>query len=184
MKSSLRKKLLTKRKYIENRLEAERSIVEQVTKTFSFKNDDIIAGYLQIKSEASIAPLFTALHHQKHACCMPIVIEKNTPLSFRLWSPQDNNKTGHYNIPEPPTENEAVTPNILFVPLVGFDRQGNRLGYGGGFYDRTLKMLRQKKDILAIGVGFSSQEVDKLPINKHDEQLDFIATEKEVIKCV
>jgi 5-formyltetrahydrofolate cyclo-ligase len=75
-----------------------------------------------------------------------------------------------------------VAPEILLIPLVGFDRQLNRLGYGGGFYDRYISKIKKNKKIIKIGLGFSFQKIDKLPINKHDKKLDYILTEKSFTK--
>ena len=88
---------------------------------------------------------------------------------------------GRMRIPEPPPEAEIVEPDVLFVPLAAFDRRGHRIGYGAGFYDRTLAALRAKKPIVAIGVAYAAQEVLFVPNDDHDEPLDMIVTEKDTI---
>ena len=84
-------------------------------------------------------------------------------------------------IPEPPADAEIVEPDVLFVPLAAFDRRGHRIGYGAGFYDRTLAALRAKKEIVAIGIAYSAQEVLFVPNDEFDEPLDMIVTEKDTI---
>ena len=98
-------------------------------------------------------------------------------MDFFKWSLEDPLKINKYGIVEP-TSSDKVYPKILFVPLVAFDRQLNRLGYGGGFYDRYLNKM---KNVLKIGLAFSFQELKKIPINKHDKKLDFVITEREII---
>ena len=102
-------------------------------------------------------------------------------MSFYQWSFKDPLTINIYGIPEPVSKNKA-DPEILLIPLVGFDRQLNRLGYGGGFYDRYISKIKKNKKIIKIGLGFSFQKIDKLPINKHDKKLDYILTEKSFTK--
>jgi len=102
-------------------------------------------------------------------------------VNFFKWSTKEPLKINRYGIPESISV-KKVYPNILLIPLVGFDNQFNRLGYGGGFYDRYLSKMKNKNKILKIGIGFSFQKVKNLPINKHDQKLDCIITEKKIIK--
>ena len=99
-------------------------------------------------------------------------------LKVLYFTSEINNKFG---IPET-TSKKKVYPNILLIPLVGFDHQLNRLGYGGGYYDRYLAKVQNKHGIIKIGVGFSSQKIKNIPINKHDKKLDCIITEKKIIE--
>ena len=91
---------------------------------------------------------------------------------------------GKMDIPEPPADAERVVPDLLFVPLAAFDRRGHRIGYGAGFYDRTLAALRAEKDVAAIGLAYAAQEVLFVPDDDHDEPLDMVVTEKDVIVCI
>ena len=86
-----------------------------------------------------------------------------------------------YGIPEP-SQGKIVFPDILIVPLVAFDKNLNRLGYGGGFYDRIIHSIKKKKEIITIGLAFEFQEVNLLPISKHDQKLDFIVTNNKILK--
>ena len=99
-------------------------------------------------------------------------------MDFFHWSTKDPLLVNKYGIPEP-TSNKINYPNILLVPLVAFDKHLNRVGYGGGFYDRYIKKLKKKKKIITIGLAYSFQKVKKIPINRYDIKLDFIVTEKQ-----
>ena len=101
-------------------------------------------------------------------------------MNFFKWSKNEPLKINKYGIPEPISE-KRIKPNVLLIPLVGFDDQLNRLGYGGGYYDRYISKIKIKEKLLKIGVGFSFQKVKKLPISNYDEKLDCIITEKKII---
>ena len=102
-------------------------------------------------------------------------------MDFFEWKKKDPLKINKYGIAEP-TSVKKIYPDIIFLPLVAFDTDLNRLGYGGGFYDRYLEKILKIKKILKIGLGFSYQELKKIPINKHDKKLDLIITEKKIIQ--
>jgi len=102
-------------------------------------------------------------------------------MDFYKWSFADPLKLSKYGIPEPETKN-MVYPDILLIPLVAFDKNLNRLGYGGGYYDRFIKKLSKKKNIIKIGLAISSQKIDNVPINTYDQKLDYIVTNKYIIK--
>ena len=109
------------------------------------------------------------------------VIKKKFQMDFYKWSFSDSLKINKYGIPEPVTKN-IVYPDIILVPLVAFDKNLNRLGYGGGYYDRLIKKLSKKKKIMKIGLAFSFQKIDKVPINIYDQKLDYIITNKYIVK--
>ena len=109
------------------------------------------------------------------------VIKKNFQMDFYKWSFSDLLKINKYGIPEPETKNK-VYPDVILVPLVAFDKNLNRLGYGGGYYDRLIEKLSKKKNIIKIGLAFSIQKIDKVPINANDQKLDYIVTNKYIIK--
>ena len=102
-------------------------------------------------------------------------------MDFFQWSLKEPLKINKYGIPET-ISNKKIFPNILLIPLVGFDSQLNRLGYGGGFYDRYLSKVKNKHKIIKIGVGFSFQKIKNIPINMYDEKLDCIITERKIIE--
>jgi 5-formyltetrahydrofolate cyclo-ligase len=144
---------------------------------FSHPRGYDFAGYWPIREEADIRPLLTALHERGHRLALPRVVRRGAPLRFLRWRPGDCLAPGYAGIPEPAADGEEIVPDVLLVPLLGFDRAGRRLGYGGGFYDRTLGALRRRGAVEAIGIGYSEQEVDSLPPGDHDEPLDWIVTE-------
>ena len=111
---------------------------------------------------------------------MPI-IKKNFKLNFIQCSINDPFVVNKYGIPEP-SNKKVVYPDILLVPLVAFDRKLNRLGYGAGFYDRFIKFLKKKKKIITIGLAYDFQEVYLIPVSKHDQKLDYIVTNKKILK--
>jgi len=98
-------------------------------------------------------------------------------MNFFVWSTKDPLNINRYGIPEP-ISNEIIYPDILLVPLVAYDKNYNRLGYGGGFYDRYIEKIKKIKNVLTIGLAFTYQKVKKIPIEKNDIKLDFIITEK------
>ena len=105
-------------------------------------------------------------------------IGKNSSMNFFVWSTNNPLNINKYGIPEPFT-NKKIFPDILLVPLVAYDKNFNRVGYGGGYYDRYIKKLRKIKKVLTIGLAFSYQMVKKIPIEKNDIKIDFIITEKD-----
>ena len=141
-----------------------------------------VSGFYPYQDEISVLPLLARLVSEGWLSALPVVIAKNTPLVFRAWAPGEPTTRGVWDIHIPPESSPEVVPDVLLVPLLGFDRRGYRLGYGGGFYDRTLATLRQKKRIIAIGVAYAEQELDEIPIADYDEPLDWIMTERGVIE--
>ena len=143
----------------------------------------IISAFHSFDTEISTFELFDKLIADGWATALPVVVAKNTPLVFRQWAPGDALVLGRWNIKVPPEEAPEVLPDVLLVPLLAFDRKGFRLGYGGGFYDRTLEKLRALKSVTAIGIAYAGQEVDAVPHEDFDQRLDWIMTEKETFKC-
>lgn len=143
----------------------------------------IISAFFPYKSEIDTRPLLGRLAGEGWTTCLPIVIALGEPLIFRRWLPGEPTVPGVWDIPRPIEDAPLVEPDVLLVPLMAFDRFGFRLGYGGGFYDRTLELLRAKKPITAIGVAYAAQEVDSVPHDAHDQPLDFVMTEREIFAC-
>jgi 5-formyltetrahydrofolate cyclo-ligase len=142
-----------------------------------------ISGFFPYKSEISLLPLLTRLHGEGWVTAMPVVIGEGVPLVFRAWSPGDPTVPGIWDIPVPLETAAAVLPDVLLVPMLAFDRRGYRLGYGGGFYDRTLQKLRALKPVTAIGIAYAAQEMAEVPRGPFDQPLDWIMTEKATFKC-
>lgn len=140
--------------------------------------DDVIAGYYPIGTELSPLSLLEKLSQRT---CLPVVLEKNTPLIFYAWQPGQPLEDSYYGTRIPVTK-ETVIPDIVIVPLLAWNKLGARLGYGGGFYDRTLAQLRQNKTIYTVGYGFDVQEVlFGLPVEATDIPLDAVVTESRFI---
>ncbi len=143
----------------------------------------IVSGFIPYKSEITTIPFLAALHAQGWRTCLPVVIALEEPLVFRAWLPGSPLVPGAWDIPVPPEGAAEVLPDVLLVPMLAFDRKGFRLGYGGGFYDRTLEKLRALKTVTAIGVAYAAQLVEDVPIGAFDAPLDFVMTEEETFKC-
>ncbi len=142
-----------------------------------------VSVYHPIRDEADTVPLFQALTQAGIATALPVTVARGHALRFLLWRSGDPVAPGNWGIPEPLSTAPSVDPDLLFVPLAAFDRRGFRLGYGAGFYDNTLAALRTRKPVLAIGVAFSVQEVASVPTEPHDQPLDAIITETDVMFC-
>ncbi|MDX1484054.1 MAG: 5-formyltetrahydrofolate cyclo-ligase [Alphaproteobacteria bacterium] len=145
---------------------------------FSHPAHTDIAGYWPVADEVDLRPLLSALHRRGHRMALPRVLRRNAPLRFLRWHPGDRLEPGFAGIPEPDAGAEEIHPDVILVPLLGFDGTGRRLGYGGGFYDRSLASLRRRQEICAIGIAYADQEVDSLPPGDHDEPLDWVVTER------
>ncbi|HYC05451.1 MAG TPA: 5-formyltetrahydrofolate cyclo-ligase [Azospirillaceae bacterium] len=141
-----------------------------------------IAGYCPIGDELDVRPLMERLHGGGHALCLPVVVVKGQPLLFRRWRPGDTLVPGGLGIPVPGEGAGEVRPDLLLVPLLAFDRGGHRLGYGAGFYDRTLALLRADGPVTAVGVGYDAQEVPAVPRDALDQPLDWIVTERRALR--
>ena len=141
----------------------------------------VVSAFFPIGDEPDALALLAALGDAGFVTALPATAPAGAPLTFRLWSVGDPTVLGALNIPEPLAEADAVDPDLLFVPLVAFDRRGHRIGYGAGHYDRTLRRLRAAGPIRAVGVAYSVCEIAAAPDEAHDEPLDFILTEREWI---
>jgi 5-formyltetrahydrofolate cyclo-ligase len=141
----------------------------------------IVAGYSPINSEIDPFPLMRALEKKGAELALPVIVRRDYALIFRSWSPEEGLVRGAFGVFQPSSDAPDVDPDIVLVPLAGFDRAGNRIGYGRGYYDRTLQELRAIKRITVIGLAFAVQEIDRVPAASHDEQLDCVLTEREMI---
>lgn len=138
----------------------------------------IVSGYWAFRDEADPRALLLALAARGHPLCLPAIVAKGQPLRFHRWRETDRMRQHSYGVTEPQLEAEIVTPSAVFVPLLAFDATGFRLGYGGGFYDRTLQALRAIRPIRAIGIAYAGQEVAVVPHGPHDQMLDAVLTEE------
>lgn len=139
-----------------------------------------VAGYVSLGDEADVAPLLGLLAGQGVDLVLPAVAEREAALEFRRWKPEDELETGPFATRHPGDAAERAIPDLLLVPLLAYDLEGGRLGYGGGYYDRTLEALRIAGSVVAVGIGYSAQRMDGLPREAHDQPLDWIVTEQDV----
>ena len=178
-KSKIRSKIINLRKKNFNK-----NFQINLDKFFSFlktkSNLKNLGGYYSSNYEIDDLEILDLLEKQNFKISLPIV-KKNNQMNFYNWSNKDPLKINKFGIPEP-ASSKIVYPDILLIPLVAFDKNLNRLGYGGGYYDRLITKLSKKKKILKIGLAFSFQKVDKVPTNKYDQKLDCIVTERNILK--
>ena len=142
----------------------------------------ILAGYWPFGSEMDVRPPLVALDRTGVMLTLPEVVAKDRPLRFRAWRPEEALVEGPHGTFHPLNTAPLMRPDVLLVPLLAFDRSGYRLGWGGGYYDRTLQLLRKTGECVAIGVAYSAQEVDELPRDEYDQPLDWVITEQQAIK--
>ena len=180
LKSKLRKKLLKVRQKLNTKnTHLNFNQIIKILKKEKITNK-IIGGYYPVNFEIDDLALLRKFKKNKFNISLP-VIKKNFQMDFYSWSFSEPLKINKYGIPEPENKN-IVYPDVLLIPLLAFDKNLNRLGYGGGYYDRLIEKLSKKKNIIKIGLAFSVQEIDKVPINMYDQKLDYIVTNKHIIK--
>ncbi len=141
-----------------------------------------VSAFYPIRDEPDTLALLDALADAGRATALPVTGARGTALTFRRWRPGDPTSLGQMRIPEPSGDAPELEPDLLFVPLAAFDRRGHRIGYGAGHYDCTLARLRARKPIVSVGVAYGVCEIDAVPNEPHDEPLDYILTEAELIQ--
>lgn len=180
-KSSLRRQFLATRMALEIdfQQEAARAIARHIASLEWFQQAKIIAGYLPIRGEVDPSPILEKARNLGKILCLPVVDKPTGLLGFRVWHEGDRMEKDAYGTPIPPPEATMVIPDLILVALLAFDARGHRLGYGGGYYDRTLAQLRkQNSNLKAIGLAYNMQQVDNLPVEPTDQILDAVVTEK------
>jgi 5-formyltetrahydrofolate cyclo-ligase len=143
-----------------------------------------VSAFWPMDAELDLRPVLEALHARGCICALPVVMGRDRPLEFRSWEPGVAFTTSRFGVAEPGPERPVVRPDHVLIPLLAFDDDGYRLGYGGGFYDRTLAALRRdgRGPLLAIGVGLAAQRVPALPREPFDARLDWIVTDEAVVR--
>lgn len=173
-KSEIRKKILKIRKKSNYKnLKIDFSQILEILKKEK-KSGKIVGGYYPYNYEIDTINILKEFEKKNYNISLP-KIKKNAQMNFFHWSTSDPLTINKYGIPEP-TSNKVIYPNILLVPLVAFDKNFNRVGYGGGFYDRYIKKIKKNKKIITIGLAYSFQKIKKVPINSNDIRLDFVIT--------
>jgi 5-formyltetrahydrofolate cyclo-ligase len=181
-KAQLRAEALAKREALpaQQRLAAAQAIA---AREFPVKlaAGTVVSGFSPMKSEINPVPLLRKLADAGAQLALPVIVQRGQPLIMRAWKFGDPFKAGQWGIREPVAEAAEVAPDILIVPLAAFDRHGHRIGFGAGYYDMTIKALRAKKLVTAIGIAFAAQEIPRVPSTERDARLDLVLTEHEVI---
>ena len=179
-KSQIRNKILKvrKKKYDKNlNIDSKKFISLLKINRFNLKN---IGGYYPSNYEIDDLHILDLLEKKNFKVSLPI-IKKNNQMNFYSWLRNDPLRINKFGIPEP-VSSKISYPDILLVPLVAFDSRLNRLGYGGGYYDRYIEKLEKIKKVIKIGLAFSFQKISSIPVNQNDKRLDIIITEKEILR--
>ena len=181
-KSYLRKKFLLLRKamYLKKKKFNFNLIFQLIKKKFGNKRLSI-AGYYPSNYEVDILKFIEQAAIKKFQIALPVIGDNNS-LTFKSWKYQELLYTNTYGILEPKRNNKTIVPDIMLVPLVAFDNKLNRVGYGKGYYDRGLsKIKKSNKNMIALGIAYSSQKCSDIPVDKYDFKLDYILTEEGII---
>jgi len=178
LKKTLRNKILALRKKNYKPVSMKCHLLKDILKKFNLIKNKKIGAYFPINYEIDILKILSQLEISGNKISLPVT-KKGNQMDFFEWSYKDPLSIGKIGIPEPISK-KKVYPDILLVPLVAFNKNKFRLGYGGGYYDRYIKKIKKIKKILTVGIAFSFQEVRIMPTNEHDEKLDYIFTEKHI----
>ena len=150
----------------------------------SLRRASIVSGFSAIKDEIDAGPLLARLADEGYRLALPVMQGKGKPLLFRAWAPGDEMGVGHLGHRRAASRSRPVLePDVVLVPLLAFDAAGYRLGYGGGFYDRTLAALRENKPIVAVGIAYDELEVDAVPHHDYDQRIDWVLTPSGPLRC-
>lgn len=178
-KAALRRPMLERRTAIAAAApDAGSQVAALVAASFAPASGSVVAGYWPMRDELDPRPTLSALSARGCRIALPVVAARGQPLVFRAWEDDEPLQDGPYGTAHPAEDADVVEPQLLLVPMLAFDRAGRRLGYGGGFYDRTLAALRGRFAVQAIGVAYADQEVDSVPAGPEDARLDGVVTER------
>ena len=178
-KTKIRKKIIKSRQLIKNRNLKENKINEKLVQLIN-TNNIIISAYLSINNEVNINNFTKYLLRENQRIVLPVIDKSNSHLLFKELRINENLIPGKYGIMIP-SNNIFLSPKILLIPMVAFDVEKNRLGYGGGYYDRTISYLEKKSKILKFGIAFDEQETKKVPTLNFDKKMDLIVTQSRII---
>ena len=179
LKKNIRKRIIKAREIKnKNNLKVKFSLLREELKKKIFKNK-IVGSYYPVNFEADTSQVMKMFKQKGYKLSLPVISSKYD-MNFYTWNLNDPLYVNKYGIPEPKSKIKVI-PSILLIPMVAYDKRLNRLGYGGGYYDRFLEKY-EKKNILKIGLAITCQEVKKLPTNNFDKKMDYILTEKKLYK--
>ena len=182
-KKNLRKILTEKRNLIKKNTNLDFNIdaFNQLTEQIKFNAVDCIGSFMSIRSEISTKQLNKTILEMKKKLAFPTIEKNLETLTFKTTNSLKSFKMGKFNIPEPTNNNNEIIPQLFFVPCLGFDLEGFRIGYGGGFYDKTFSKLKQLNLVFyTVGFAYDDQKQNKLPVEKFYYKLDFVITEKQL----
>ena len=162
--------------------DAAARLSDHLVERFGHLSGHAVSGYLAIGTEIDVVPAIMRLEQAGLYVTLPVVTGAEQPLTFRRWTAGSKLESGPLRTRHPTSESPEILPDLLIIPMLAFDADGYRIGWGGGFYDRTLAKLRAEKEVIAIGAAFSAQLVDKVPRDHFDARLDWIATEMGLIE--
>jgi 5-formyltetrahydrofolate cyclo-ligase len=182
LKSILRKDALIRRDAIPaaERAQAAETIAARAF-PLALKPGIIVSGFMPLKTEINPLPVLRKLASAGAQLALPAIAGRGQPLTMRAFAFGDELASGQWGIREPKPDAPEVAPDILLVPLLAFDRNGHRIGYGAGYYDMTIAKLRAMKPVIAAGIAFAAQEIEEVPVTARDARLDLVLTEREVI---
>ncbi len=186
-KKNLRKEqFLLRKKLFSNVTEIfDKHLFEELFKEVNFENTKIVSSFISVNTEINTNELNDYIIQKKKILCLPVVLNQNEHLVFRKFTNNKNMIDGFMNIKEPSARNKILIPDLLFVPCLAFDNQGFRLGYGGGYYDRTFNNLNKiQKKYVSVGYAFNGQMVPEVPKDKFDIKLDYVITEKKIYSFI
>jgi 5-formyltetrahydrofolate cyclo-ligase len=181
-KMALRRAMLERRRavHLAHGPDAARALSANVVAELDLKGKNI-AGYWPLGDEIDCRPALEASLNAGALAALPVVAGQGQVLIFRAWRPGDVLEQGPFGTMHPNTRSPVVCPQILLVPLIAFDLEGGRLGYGAGYYDRTISSLRAHGQVMAVGLAYDAQRVDAVPVDRHDQPLDGVITNSGAI---
>ena len=188
MKINLKNK---KKEFRKNQLLLRKDLFSTVTKVFdkylfeeffnyiNFDNTNVVSSFVSINTEINTDELNNYILKKNKKLCLPVILKKDDHLLFKQFNINQEMIEGFKKIKEPPYSNKILVPDLLFIPCLAYDTKGFRLGYGGGYYDRTLSYLKNNKiNFISVGYAFDGQKVPEVPKDKFDIKLDYVITEK------
>ena len=186
-KKEFRKKQIVIRKKLFSNINKvfDEYLFEELFKKINFETTNIVSSFISINTEICTSELNNYLLKKNKILCLPTILKKDYHLVFRNFINNDDLIEGFMKIKEPPINSEIVIPELIFVPCLAFDNFGFRLGYGGGYYDRTFSFLKNnKRKFISVGYAFDGQKVTEVPKDKFDIKLDYVITEKKIYSFV
>ena len=157
------------------------SLFNKLFEKINFQEINIVSSFISIKSEINTKELNNLIFIKNKILCLPVIEKKNSHLIFKQFKSEENFVKGHMNISEPQNKNKILNPELIFVPCLAFDYKGNRLGYGGGYYDRTFAYLNKiNHTFISVAYAYQEQKLEYIPTDKFDFKVDYVITEKNL----